>query len=175
MGEIGWRKLRLKKLKTKKSAAFSLTFTNIWPNRTTKSSALFDVIKPLSLSSTPGLLSCSTRLLSQAASPIWPSDLQHGKAVRHHCNFGGFFFHTTQNRKCLYYRQTLRNHVKFCWYILWDLLFPTMCLFTLLSAFPCQRCECQVFHSTNFHRGYYVSSILGCPKGTPFFIRVARQ
>ncbi len=41
--------------------------------------------------------------------------------------------------------------MKFCWYILWNLLFPIMCLFTQLSAFP--RCECQVSHSTNFHRG----------------------
>ncbi len=28
-----------------------------------------------------------------------------------------------------------RNHVKFCWYILWNLLFPIMCFFTPLSAF----------------------------------------
>ncbi len=47
--------------------------------------------QPLCLSSTPELLSCSTRLLGQAAPPIWPGDLQCGCAftetVRHGCSF----------------------------------------------------------------------------------------
>ncbi len=41
--------------------------------------ASFDAIKPLGLSSTPGLLSCSTRLVNQVAPPIWPGDLQCGR------------------------------------------------------------------------------------------------
>ncbi len=54
---------------------------------------------------------------------------------------------TTQNKKCSDYCRTQRNHVKFCWYILWNLFFPIMCLFTPLSAFP--PCERQVSYSTN--------------------------
>ncbi len=45
-------------------------------------SASFNVIKPLGLSSTPGLLSCLTMPLGRVAPPIWPCNLQCGHAFR---------------------------------------------------------------------------------------------
>ncbi len=77
-----WWKLRPKNRRLWSWSAFlrSLsTFSQIgWQSRL----ASFNVIKLLGLLSTPGLWSCSTKPLGLAAPPIWPGDLQYGRAFR---------------------------------------------------------------------------------------------
>ncbi len=80
-GEEWMTKIAVKKIRLQSRPAFLWhlpTFSQTgWRSRLTS----IDTIKPLGLSSTPGLLSCSTRQLGQATPPVWSDNLQCGCAL----------------------------------------------------------------------------------------------